>query len=230
MPTDCITDNTTAQNGTPDSTYSGSETTYIGEPSPDYTYHSDGASVASFSETLTEKYNILIRFTGMTNIPAGATVSSATLYIRTGGGFGSIDAYVYECLRAWTQSAATWNDYNSTSSPQGAWATSGGVGSGDLTTPEDGTATINGGSTWYSLDVTTATQAIIDGTNNGYIITGSYVKSPTPTNFWQVHRENASDGSRPELFITYTTGSSGAIQPALVDQRYRRLKSGILVR
>ncbi len=59
-----------------------------------------------------KQHNAMISFTSGPNIPAGSTVTGATLTIQVLGAFGSTGATVVDMTRAFTPGAATWNTYD----------------------------------------------------------------------------------------------------------------------
>lgn len=153
----------------------------------------------------------LIRFTGLSNIPASATVTAA--FIRLTSQVTTVRTWTpYKCTRAWTNPPATgtglgapnWTDYATGLS----WATAGGRGTGDSDATASGSGASSGsiGATFdITLDATgiAAVQSWVDGgsVNNGFII----LSSGTGTN--TASSSEGSDGVRPELHVTYTDSS-----------------------
>ena len=200
-----ITDNTTAQNGSPDETFTGTESSYMGEVTPDYEFDKNGASTISTGSTSGEIYNAILRYTGLSNITGAPTVTSATEYLyATGGGFGTFTMDGNGCKLDWVVAEVTWNDYKTTT----AWGTAGGLGSGDIVTPAPTSNTVSSGSQWYSWDFTDYIQDVLDGTlsnegmNHPCTNTGSGA-------FRFFGRENGTDGERAELLVDWTAAAGG---------------------
>ena len=164
-------------------------------------------------------------------IPAGATISSATLTINVNKVRGGNDsAFVHRITSDWGEgtsnapgqqgggtSAAT-NDatwvhafFNATN-----WTTMGGdyIASPSAGTTVSGTGTVTISSAGLAADV----QAWFDGTNSnfGWIIVGNEGRSGSAKRI--ASRENASTSARPTLTITYlSTGIAESTQSEVIQ-------------
>ena len=79
MPTDVITENTAAQNASADNTYTGVDQSMLSEGAPDISML-DGTGILGVVENGSgNAVKTLLRFTGLSNIPSSATVTSATV-------------------------------------------------------------------------------------------------------------------------------------------------------
>ena len=145
----------------------------------------------------------LLRFTGLSNIPAGANITAAKLEITftSGQGGGAAVIRFRNSLRAWVESQVTWNDYITSTgwSTPGAGNTTTDVGATDL-----GTITYPGGFATGPVESTSNTgliawiQDFVDGvhTNLGFAVgddnAGLQYALPAGT-----------DGTRPLLTVEY---------------------------
>jgi len=122
-----------------------------------------------------EDIKALVRF-DLSSIPAGTTITSATLSLynyahlssATGGALN-----VYPVSRPWVESEATWNRY----SAGGIWTVPGMQAGTDYATSPSTSITIDTSTgVWRSFDVTAIVQSWLNGTrpNNGFV-----VRSPT---------------------------------------------------
>jgi hypothetical protein len=155
---------------------------------------------------------MLLRFTGLSGIPAGSTVLTVVPSIyhqNTSGDDNTVIFSIYKSLRNWVLTQATWNIYSTGNN----WTTAGGMGSGDAA----GTASANanslatGGSAGYIDFASTAqlvadVQSWVDGSqNNGWIIDRSDAGGqPGDSKFTQITSEEGTDGQRPYITVTYT--------------------------
>jgi hypothetical protein len=144
-------------------------------------------------------------------IPAGATVSSATLqfYASTRELNGTAnDLQVYDLTQAWTEDGVTWR-YRDIDSSQG-W-----TGGGALGSLRD-TLAFPVGTGWISIDV--PKQLVESWINNGAVNFGILVKCsdeshtstyPVKENFLRlVSSENTNTTLRPKLTVNYSTSSN----------------------
>lgn len=225
MPTDVITDNTTAQNATPDSLYSGCEDIKIVEADPTINYSSgfDNESLDVHKFGFSDHAHSLLRFTGLSNIAASSTVSAATLYIyqkTASGATYSID--LRRVLQSWVEAQGTWNIYSTGNN----WNTAGCLGAGtDRVAAVVGTSATIGLTTgaYYSVDCTSLVQDIIDGTiasDEGFHL--ERTDAGNDGGFKAFSSSRDTDGQRPELVVTYTTGGpTGAETLAKFERRKR---------
>ena len=220
MTTDVITENTTVQNATADSQYTGLADTMMVESEPTNNfnsgYRSDGIEVTKFGSG--DHNHTIIRGDGLSNISSSATVSAATLYIYQSGNNSSYSIDLRRMLQAWTDSGATWNRYDGTSD----WNTGGALGAGTdrTSTPESTTSVGTTNSIYYGLDCTSLVQDIIDGTiasDEGFHLERN--SAGNDSTFKLFTSSSGTDGQRPELVVVYTTGGGGATGTRLLANR-----------
>lgn len=207
MPILVVTDNPIVQNsGTVDEQYSGSAISRILQNNANYNYSgpADAGGVGNFS---TENSSTVFKFAGLSNLPAGAEIISATLYFFAGGGFGSQAVEARQLLRNAPIDQLTWNNW----STGNAWATGGATGSGDSSAPTGATTTVSSGATYYGVDVTDDVQAYADGTvaNYGWLIRAAVQDAGSGFRF--INKQTDADGSRPELVVSYNAVPQPAI-------------------
>ncbi|MCC6197660.1 MAG: DNRLRE domain-containing protein, partial [Burkholderiales bacterium] len=148
-------------------------------------------------------YTDLVRFAIFQSeggpVPNGATIVSATLSLYKSSSYD----YTYQVsrmLRDWSETQATWNQWQSGQ----AWSVAGakGVGTDYAATP-DATVYVGWSAQWLTADVTTGVQAMATGTPNyGWRLVG-VSGNGNDKSFWS--REYAADPTlRPKLVIQYT--------------------------
>jgi len=152
-------------------------------------------------------FELLLLF-DVSSVPAGSTVTSATLGVYHVDMYGSEANFVlsaYRVIRVWTAAAATWN----TATTGVAWGT---AGCANTTTDRSGTAEYTrtvGYATmgvYLSGTVTSLVQGWVDGTytNSGVLLTGSAVDSAGIFNTV----DNAAN--KPQLYVAYTEATPTA--------------------
>jgi hypothetical protein len=134
-------------------------------------------------------YRAMISFANL-GIPAGSTVTSATLTINVLGAFGSTAATVVDMTRAFTTGAATWNTYDGVH----AWSTAG----GDFSASPNTVDTVSAAGT-ASFSIPELVQPWVDGTNTirqleivGFTGTGNVFSF-----------SNRASGNGPVLSVSY---------------------------
>lgn len=199
MPTIVISDNTTAD-------FNGSEDTQIRESDPTGNYSSE-TRIEAQRYSAGAYRSTLIKFSGLSNIPAGSTINSATLSIYIVESSASDASYqigAYRLLRNWVEAEATWNSYSTGND----WATPGATGSGDCSASAGGTVVVGTSATTYQ-DITglaADVQAMIDGANYGWLLR----KDGGGTNdlsYRSFSSELDSNGQRPKLTVDYTAST-----------------------
>lgn len=194
MTTAIISDNSSG------STYAGVEDCHILQGS---TGNFNGTTLDLRTDGSQDRH-VLIRFTGLSNIPAGATVTSA--FLRLTAVSTTVRTWTgYESLKAWTETGADWFLYDNVTS----WANNGGVGTGDSDASSSCSGTSPGSATTFDLTfdahgLSVLESQLADGAD-GFI----FVSSGGGT--FQVVSSEGTDGSRPELHLTYTAGQTVAV-------------------
>lgn len=185
--------------------FTGVTDTSLKQVNPTVNYASDG--VMEITTYDTGNYcNALVRFPGLSNIPATATITSVTfgLYVVNGGGGAGVDVGLKRLLRDSTIAQSTWNVYSTGNS----WATGGGVGSGDVyATASASLLDLGLAAQWHEVTQTSGglvadIQDIVDGTasNYGWNIIPS---SSTALNYAVAVSSNGDNGTRPYLKVVY---------------------------
>lgn len=203
MPIAVITEKLNVQNAVPDDQYTGLEDTVIDEGNPTGQGGTQPFLGVVNSSPSGNDIKTILRATGLSNIPSNATVSSASLYMRSVfTDAGTVDVDLRRCLRPWVANQTSWNNY-ATGTPWGIAGASG-VGS-DYDPTIISTTTVNSnGSTWFSFDCTTLVQDIIDGTivtDNGFLLTTDDEAGTIRT---YIAADNTDSDNRPELVVNYT--------------------------
>jgi hypothetical protein len=136
-------------------------------------------------------YRTMMSFTNL-GIPAGSTVTGATLTINVLGAFGATAATVVEMTRAFAPGAATWNTYDGVH----PWSTAGGdynasphavetvsaAGAVSFSIPDLVQSWVNGGTPYGQLEMVGFT-----GTGNAFtmahdpVLSVTYTPPPPPT-------------------------------------------------
>lgn len=205
MPTVVISDNTAGAD------FAGVEDARIRRAVPT-TNDGTGTTLEATAYDVGDDNRTVIRFTGLSNIPATATINDITLTLNISTRTGAdADIDFYRCLRAWVEGEATFTIYSTANN----WATLGGLGAGDVSaspsltvTPVAGT----GDKTFTSAGMIADVQAWVDGsvTNNGWLL--HHVSDPAGSLLTRVYEfisSEGADGSRPRLSVDYTDAGGG---------------------
>jgi len=167
-----------------------------------------------------------LRFTGISSIPAGSTITAVSLFLwKTNdnifaGDGGSTVPNTFEIrrsLRAWVETQATWNIYSTGNN----WGTAGGSNTTDRSSTLSGSQatafdTDVGAYKEIALNATgiADVQGFLDGTltNNGWRF-GLADESGTGDSAGQYQvftSDNGTNGHRPYLQVTYTAAGAAA--------------------
>jgi PKD repeat protein len=189
-------------------TYAGTADTHM------YSYSSAADSNYGRYSTLTtggtDTKRMLVKFKVFKSeggpVPDYAIVSSATLKLYKTGSYDYGAYSVYQVLKNWSETGATWNSANSGD----AWNTPGCNGAGtDRSTDPVASSQMGWDPGWMDVDVTACLQAFSGGTtNNGWLLVDPYGNYRT----W-ASRDYTTDASlRPKLVITYSGNTEPVIQ------------------
>ena len=121
----------------------------------------------------------LVRF-NLPAIPAGCTVTDATLRLYTSSGVTGRTLEAHQVSTSWTETGVTWNTQPGIT---GTAATAPSVASG-----------------WVPWTVTTMVQAMYSGANDGFRVRDAYENSSTARDQSMHPRENTND---PRLIVTF---------------------------
>lgn len=151
----------------------------------------------------------IIKFTGLSNIPNTATVTSVTfgLWLNAGTADTTHTIDIRRNLRAWVETEATWDVYSTGNS----WSTAGGLSDGN-----DRTGTASG---QITLDATTGQYYTVTQTSGGLVddVQG-WISGSVTNNGWHLERNGTGEdstsktvrtregtnGNKPYLSVTYT--------------------------
>jgi hypothetical protein len=198
--------------------YNGVSAVHLRSANPTYNY-------GGYSYGYTYGRNILIKFTGLSNISSTVTVSAATLsqYRYATGDAQTVN--INRLLRDWvkgTQSGADrqnddpdsscWNEYGSGNT----WATAGGTGTGDIVATASGTLVSSGSSGYVtSGDLSADTEDFINGDVSNYGWLEQRASGASVAVRWEL--ETSTDGRRPYLTVTYTKSGGSSHVPGIMQ-------------
>lgn len=183
-----------------------SDDTKLWELNPTTNYVSDTTfSVHKFGSG--DHVNGLIWF-DVSVLPAGATVTAVSLFIKVNDGGSTNVISAYRALRSIVLGEATWNIWSTGNS----WASGGGEGSGtDRAASESGNGSMSGLSVGDLIEISGGgmvadVQDWLDGaaTNNGWHLERS--DGTNDGSFQGFKSSQAADGDKPYLEVTYTDG------------------------
>lgn len=204
MVTQVITHNTTVQNATADEQFTGITDTWLGQTNPTTNWETDQYFYATKWEAGNHRHGLLRA--NLVNIPAGATISSATLYLRMSAniGAGSHTFTVRALLPAVVYTEATWNIFSTGNN----WTTAGALSNGnDRSTTTYGTMSgVDSTIAWRSVDITTLVQGWHNGTITNRGLHFERTDGANDSTQRAFESSNGGDGIRPELVIVYTVG------------------------
>lgn len=208
-----ISDNTT---GTYPGDYSGTVDTELRDGGSSGTNFSTDGQIQIRNYSVTpQQWTALIKFTGLSNISSGDTVSDATLHL-----YQSLAQILGETvtlrrvLRNWVAAEATGDNY----STGNAWTTQLGLSEGnDISATVSATGVLNAAGSFYSF---TSAQFISDvndmvqnpSTNYGWLLSRSS-QSGDSTDINRFLSSEATDGNRPALEVTHSGGGGGSSIP-----------------
>jgi len=155
------------------------------------------------SPTTAARRRALLKFDFSAVVPAGATITLATLSLYCPLALASRTITVYRLLRTdWVETIATWNIYKTGTS----WGTAGALGSGVDFTPTDvATAASVATGQWLNETVTAQVQTALNSVGRvaHFLIVD---EGATNANYnYYTSRENATTANRPKLYIEYSS-------------------------
>lgn len=174
--------------------YSGTTDTFIYKAATTTNY--EGSTTIDLNSQANQERHGFIRF-DLTGIPAGATITAASLDLTAGGGNTGV-INVFDVTNSWTASTTTWNSASTI------------VGSTAY-----GSATISNSTLGAAVPTITLSPSIIQGwvdtpsTNNGFGIKTTY-SNGAAANFLNICSDDHATASyRPKLTVTYESGGNG---------------------
>jgi hypothetical protein len=173
--------------------------TYIQSSAADTNYDANAAlAVCNFFGTVK---SALLSFDFSASVPAGATITSATLSLHSDSSIttGNMTIYCYRLRRTdWISAEATWNYYKGTTD----WGTAGALHvDTDYDTTNGVSSTTPTGPNWQNWTVTAQVQSALD-TYSGI---AHFKIVDTDANSLQSYRSSnyATENLRPKLYIEY---------------------------
>ncbi|MBM3964384.1 MAG: DUF4347 domain-containing protein, partial [Planctomycetes bacterium] len=177
-------------------TFIASYDTYIKSNLPTTNYGSSTGLVVDKSGGGAGNQRALLQF-GLSDIPVGATITSATLNLNaTVNGGGNIE--VYRVTSSWTEAGATWNSRNGTNN----WTTAGGDYAATAITTLNSAATGT-----LSFNITTLVSQWYAGTYSNFgLLLGSSDTGTTTVTF------SSDEGAvAPQLVVAFTLPNAAPV-------------------
>ena len=186
--------NTTVQPATAD--------TFISEAAKTTNYGSDsGLKVYANVPAGDYRRFSLLKFDFSSVVPAGATITLATLSLYAHVANGPEDLSAYRLLNTdWVEGQATWNEY----ATGNGWITAGALDtSADFTTDNAATChVVNNYPAWHNFDVTDQVQIAVDEVSR--VAHFKVVDSQNQDYYYQYYRSSNYGGDTcPKLYIEY---------------------------
>jgi hypothetical protein len=135
----------------------------------------------------------LVRFNLPTSLPDGCVVQSATLRLYAESVKTGRTLHAFQVNGAWTEMGVTWANQPPTTGTPAATSSN----------APSGSAGSKGYRQWV---VTSQVQAMLAGTNHGFLIRDSVENQGSHEQQFQSREKNEQ---RPQLVVTYATGTSG---------------------
>lgn len=149
------------------------------------------------------KISSILKFDFSAVVPAGATITLATLSLYCLQSVASRTITVYRLLRTdWVETGATWNVYKTGSN----WGTAGALGSGvDFTPTDAASATSVAADGWLNEIVTAQVQTALDSVGGvaHFFVADAAASSGGVSNNYSSNND-ATTTLRPKLYIEYT--------------------------
>jgi uncharacterized repeat protein (TIGR02543 family) len=148
----------------------------------------------------------ILKFDFSAVVPAGATITLATLSLYTTTTLASRTITVYRLLRTdWVENEACWNYYKGTT----VWGTAGALNTTtDITTTDAATATSVAANQWLNETVTAQVQTALDSVAGvAHFLVADVSASNGDQNVYS-SREAGTTANRPKLYIEYTVPST----------------------
>lgn len=147
-------------------------------------------------------YAGILKFDFSAVVPAGATITLATLSLNCASNVASRTITVYRLLRTdWVENQATWNIYKSGSN----WGTAGALGSGvDFTSTDAATAASVTNGEWLNENVTAQVQTALNSVGRvaHFLVRDLGTPNAGSGNIYS-SREATTTANRPKLYIEY---------------------------
>ena len=203
-----------AGNGTVNVTASAD--TQVAEGRPTYTY---GSSTNLYLQSSTSDYGnerIWVKFDLNGKVPAGATITSATLSLYqwwTYGQGGDMAASVHGSTDdSWTESTLNWSNQPVFES-----------------TAEDTVTLTEGDAQWYEWNVATFVQNQVTAGDDtlSFVLKPTTEDSPTALTYNFDSKEFSSGSLAPSLEVAYDVAAGGDIEPVSVAFSYRYSTDGV---
>ena len=180
-------------------TYSGTADAFLRENAATTNSNTITLKISKYDVGIHE--HSLLKFTGLSNIPAAAIITNATLYLYVQDQAAAAHtAAVRRLLRNWVETEATWNIYSTGNN----WATAGGRGAG--------TDRVDAASA--SLNMPAATDVWTSVSSAGLIAdVQGFVNGTYPNYGWHLERSSAANDLKWNEFDS--SASTDTIRPYL---------------
>lgn len=181
--------------------------TYLNQYAPTTNY---GTAISFSVQSRTGyKYRAILSFDFSAVIPAGATITLATLSLYCTQGYVTRTITVYRLLCTdWVETEATWTIYKTGSN----WGTAGALGSGVDFTPTDAATAVSAvGGQWLNETVTAQVQTALDSVAGvAHFLVADMGGSASNTMMYRP-REYTTASLCPKLYIEYTLPPSTSL-------------------
>ena len=152
--------------------------------------------------------HMLIKFTGLSNIPATATIDNVVLGLYENNAFSFPSGYTVSMkmlLRDWVYNQVTWNIYSTGNN----WTTAGAISDVNdraawTTASKSGITDVAQWYTWTSAQLITDVQLIVNGTNANYGWHFERTDAADDSKYLVWRTSEIADGTRPYISVTYT--------------------------
>lgn len=161
-------------------------------------------------------WNMLLSFTGLSNIPSGATISASTvsLYRQNGMGIDPETIVLHQLRRNWSETESTYQSYTTGNNwgTAGAFNTTSDIYSANLCSAD--VAETDGYKNFTAQGLIDFVQGVSGGTisNYGYNLIMTY----TGDGYKIFTTTQGADGQRPSQSVTYTEGGGVSI-PVIIN-------------
>lgn len=162
-----------------------------------------GTNIFLYVKPTTSRLRTILTFDFSAVIPAGVTITLATLSLYTVTALASRTITVYRLLRTnWVEAQATWNIFKTSNN----WGTAGALNTTtDITTTDAATSASLSAAGWQAWTVTAQAQTALDSVSGMAHFLVADVGATVSGNLIYSSRQYTTDTSlRPKLYIEYT--------------------------
>lgn len=206
------------------STYTGVQDTILYEFDPTSPFYNNQTTVEVSSKTVGDRAHVVWDFTGLTNIPTGATVSAVDFEFTTTTAPGSQSVSIYGFNTSPVYGQMSW-DNRATAT---AWTSGGALNSTDVNTTALETQACAAASVVHftGASLLAFVQAKVTAGVSLKLLAARSNDTIYDSQGVVIVSSEGTDGSRPKLTVTYTVGSA-TIGAASIRQQNNRRTFGI---